>query len=444
MAGTRNNLGGLYREQLRHEEAIREYREAVARRPDRLAFRYHLLRAMNCCPDIDASYAYKTTRAVGEFIENKAPPLFESYQKVSDRIRIGYIGSTLRQHSVAYFLQPIIENHSNQFEVYCYNIGDTEDSTTKRISEECDHYRHLHDQSSESIARQIHRDGINILVELDGYTELVTLAVLAHSPAPVQVSWIGYPETTGMTRIRYRIVDNFTDPPGGVADGLCTEQLIRMTTGFSVYSAPSDSPDVEKAPALEKGNVTFGSFNLPLKMNPRVIETWARILHAIPSSTLLLKHGSFEKKSMVENIYSAFGAHGLDRERLLLSGFEATMNEHLRRYHEIDIALDPFPYNGTTTSLEALWMGVPVITIAGEKHVSRIGVSLMSNIGHPEWIAEDCDQYVAIARKLALDLEKLDSIRLELREKMSSSPLMDGPTFVTELEQKFMEILRWK
>jgi predicted O-linked N-acetylglucosamine transferase (SPINDLY family) len=175
-------------------------------------------------------------------------------------------------------------------------------------------------------------------------------------------------------------------------------------------------------------------------MNPGVIETWARVLQAVPGSRLLLKHGSFDKKSMADNIYSAFGAHGVARERLMLSGFEATTKEHLCRYHEVDIALDPFPYNGTTTSLEALWMGVPVITLAGEKHVSRVGVSQMSNLGYPEWIADDCDQYVAIAMELASDLEKLMSIRTGLRNKMSDSPLMDSQTLVKELEQKFLEI----
>jgi len=440
-AVTRKNLGVLYVEQLRHEEAVKEYRQAIALQPGSFAFRSSLTKALGCCPQTDPHDDFEVFRSTSEIIENNTSLLFDTYSKANNRIRIGYLGSTLRQHSVAYFLLPILEHHSDQFEIFCYHIGEREDSMTQRIVENSDHYRHLSGQSAAEIARQIHQDGINILFDLEGYTEqLVTLGVLAHSPAPVQASYLGYPDTTGLARIGYRIVDNFTDPADGIADSLYTEELIRMSTSFAVYSPPIDAPDVNVTPVLRNGYITFGSFNLPIKMNRDVIKLWSRILRTVEGSRLLLKHALFEKKSMVDNIVSAFVAEGVAPERLILSGFDKTSTDHLHRYHEIDIALDPFPFNGMTTSCEALWMGIPIVTLAGEKHLSRVGVSHLTNIGYPDWIATDFDKYVKIAEKLASDTQTLNAIRLGLRKKMSASPLMDGKSFTAELEQRLLDI----
>lgn len=442
-ADIRKNLGVLYREQLRHEEAVQEYRQAVALRPDRMDLRFGLVKALGLCPHTDPHEDFEVFRASSEIIEKNAVRLFDTYAKASNCIRIGYLGSTLRKHSVAYFLLPILEKHSDRFEIFCYHIGELEDSMTQRISGKSDHYRHLSGQSAESIARQIHRDGIDILFDLEGYSELLlTLRVLAHSPAPVQVSYLGLPNTTGLARIGYRIVDCFTDPPGGIADSLYTEKLIRMSKSFAVYSAPVEAPDVKATPALRNGFITFGSFNIPSKMHQDVIKAWARVLQAVPGSRLLLKSWMFEKKSMVDNIVAGFAARGVTPERLILVGFVESTVDHLNYYHEVDIALDPFPFNGMTTSCEALWMGVPIVTLAGEKHLSRVGVSHLTNIGYPGWIAGNHDQYVAIAAELASDPDRLNAIRTGLRKKMSDSPLMDNESFTAELEQKLMEIWR--
>jgi protein O-GlcNAc transferase len=441
VAGFRNNLGLLYRSQLRHQEAVQEQRQAVVLEPGRIDFRKSLVWAMDYCPNTDPHDDFEAIRATGELIENNTPLLFDTYEKVKGRIRIGYLGSTLRKHSVAYFLLPIIEKHTSQFEIFSYHIGELEDSMTRRIAEASDHYRHLSGQSAKDIAHQIHKDGINILVDLEGFSEqLETLPVLAHSPAPVQVSYLGWPNTTGLARVDYRFVDNFTDPPESIADSIYTEQLIRMSASFAVYSAPTDAPDVNATPVLKNGYITFGSFNWSAKMNPEVIKYWALILKAVPDSKLLLKHTSFDLQSVADIVLSAFSAWDVGPERLILDGFSKDTVEHLSRYHEVDIALDPFPFNGMTTSCEALWMGVPVVTLAGERHLSRVGVSLMNNIGYPDWIADDYNGYVAIATKLASDPERLQTIRTGLRKQMSDSPLMDGKKFVEEFEQRLIEI----
>ena len=412
--GTRNNLGILYKKQCRHAESVEEFRKAVKLRPNHIAFRNSLVRAVDYCPNTNPHDDFESLKAAGALIQSSAPVLFNHYAKAGKRLRIGYLGSTLRTHSVAYYLLPIIENHSDQFEIFCYHIGKQEDSMTDRISASSDHYQHLYGHNSESIARRIHKDGINILIDLEGFSGLdETLKVLSHSPAPVQVSYLGWPNSTGITSVGYRFVDHFTDPQGSVADSVYTEQLIRMTASFAVYSPPTDAPDVESTPALRNGFITFGSFNWSVKLNQAVIELWARVLNTVTDSKLLLKHTSFDMESTVENIVSAFASHGIARERLILYEFSETTLEHLSCYHEVDIALDPFPFNGMTTSCEALWMGVPLITLAGEKHLSRVGVSLLENIGYPDWIANNHDQYIAIALELTSDTGKLDTIRKE-------------------------------
>jgi hypothetical protein len=282
----------------------------------------------------------------------------------------------------------------------------------------------------------IRADGIDILVDLAGHTATNRLPVFAHKPAPVQVTWLGYPNTTGLSTMDFRITDAFADPPG-LTDAFHTEKLHRMPECFSCYSAPTDAPDVAPLHAMRTGRVTFGSFNNFAKITPEVINVWSNILKLIPTATLFLKYKNLESVPMTQFIHHQFMTRGVLVSQLRIQGDDASHVEHMNRYNSIDIALDPFPYNGTTTTLDALWMGVPVITLEGASHVGRVGVSQMSNLGLQEMIAHNQNEYVDIAVSLANDLPRIAALRAGMRPRMLASPLMNVARFTSNLERAY-------
>ena len=282
-------------------------------------------------------------------------------------------------------------------------------------------------------------DEIDIFVDLAGHAGLNRLQVFAHKPAPVQVTWLGYPNTTGLTGMDYRITDAFADPPG-MTEAFHSETLVRMPECFSCFKAPLQSPDVAPLPALSSGHVTFGSFNMFSKMTADVLATWARILLRVPNSQLVIKYQGMDSAYMRELIQNIFVGHGVEKERVHTLGRDVSHGEHMARYHTIDIGLDPFPYNGTTTTCDALWMGVPVVVLAGNTHVSRVGVSQMSNLGMQEMIAQNTNEYVDIAAVLANDLPRLAKLRGGLRQRMAASPLNNVPRFTRFLETAYQDM----
>ena len=352
-------------------------------------------------------------------------------------LRIGYVSPDFKQHSVAHFIEPVLAAHDkSKFEVFCYSNNLMADEVTQRIQSACAHWRVIADQSDEVVAKQIREDGIDILVDLAGHTPQNRLLVFARKPAPVQATWIGYPNTTGLTTMDYRITDAFADPVGD-SDRFHTEKLIRLPECFSCFEAPRESPQVGALPALTAGHITFGSFNNPLKFTPDVIEQWSHILKRVPNSRLVLKYQGLDSAFMSTLLREKFGAHGIATQRLDILGKDVSQLEHMNRYNQIDIGLDPFPYNGTTTTCDALWMGVPVVVLAGNTHVSRVGVSQMQNIGLPQLIARDANDYVQIATTLAGDLEKVAALRGGLRARMSKSPLTNVARFTRNVEAAY-------
>jgi len=263
--------------------------------------------------------------------------------------------------------------------------------------------------------------------------------LFARKPAPVQVTWLGYPNTTGLSAVDYRIVDNFTDPPG-MTDPFYSEKLVRMPESFLCYNPERKSPEIGPLPSVQAGHITFGSFNIISKVTPEAAAVWSHILKEVPDSKLLLKAKSLFDKGTREYLGELFHQQGITPERLIFKFHTASYREHLAMYNDIDIALDTFPYNGTTTTCEALWMGVPVVTLAGDRHASRVGMSLLSNIGIPELIAETGDDYVEIATDLARNTSKLLFLRAELRTMLSRSPLSDTERFTKHLEQRYREM----
>ncbi len=260
--------------------------------------------------------------------------------------------------------------------------------------------------------------------------------VFALKPSPIQVTWLGYPNTTGMRTIDYRFTDTIVDPPGE-ADDFHSEKLIRLEHGFLCYQPDSSAPDVAPPPCLEHDYVMFGSFNNLPKINPEVVRVWAEILRRQPGSRLLLKSKILGDLRVREKYLSMFAEQGIPAERLELYDWLPDSNNHLELYHRMDIGLDPFPYNGTTTTCEALWMGVPVITLCGNRHAARVGASIMHHAGLEDLIAHSEEEYIAMASALAQDRQRLIALRGGQRRKMRESQLMDKELFTSTLEKAY-------
>lgn len=357
-------------------------------------------------------------------------------------LRIGYVSPDLRDHPVASFFEPILQEHHRElFETYCYANVQSPDAVTSRLRQRAGHWRDIHGWDQEKVVELIRQDGIDILVDLAGHTTENGLMIFARKPAPVQVTWMGYPNTTGLTAMDYRLTDAISDSPGQT-ERWHSERLIRLPKTFSCYVAPAESPAVGSLPALANGYVTFGSLNNFRKLSEPTIALWARVLRVLPTARLLLKSQGLGQPQTASRLREQFVRAGVEAERLELLGAGLSKTQHMGLYNRIDLALDPFPYNGTTTTCDALWMGVPVVTLAGKTHVARVGLSLVSHFGFPQWAVATPDAYVAKCRELVSDLPGLARLRLGLREQMRLSPLCDAAQFIGHLETVFRDL--WK
>jgi predicted O-linked N-acetylglucosamine transferase (SPINDLY family) len=336
----------------------------------------------------------------------------------------------------------LLERHDHrQFEVFCYSNWPRADAITARFRSSADHWKEISRLNDQQAAKLIRADAIDILVDLSGHTGLNRLLVFAQKPAPVQVSYLGYPGTTGLGTIDYRLTDDLADPVG-LTDQFHTEALHRLPHTNWCFAESGDSPPVEPQPATRQGHLTFGSFNNLAKVTGAMLQVWASILRQVSGSRLLLKAAAFGSAGAQERVRQSFAAQGIDVSRLSLYGPQPDHSAHLALYGQMDIALDTFPYHGTTTTCDALWMGVPVITLAGQTHVSRVGLSLLSNIGLPELVAFTPDQYVQIAVELAKDPNRMDALRRGMRARMLASPLMDAAAFARDMEAAYRQMWR--
>ena len=293
--------------------------------------------------------------------------------------------------------------------------------------------------NDDDLVNLIREDNIDILVDLSGHTAKNRLTIFPRKPAPIQVTWLGYPNTTGLSSIDYRFTDEIADPVGE-ADELHSEELVRLPEGFLCYQG-DESVSMNKAlPCLKRGHVTFGSFNNLTKMGPQVIKVWAKILQAVPDSHLLLKSKQLTDSSTKSRYIELFKQEGISEDRLELHSWMPEKDGHLRLYDHVDIGLDPFPYNGTTTTCEALWMGVPVITMCGDRHSSRVGASILTHVGLEEFIATDIDEYINMAIKYANNMDSIKSIRADLRRNMQNSDLCNADAFAGNVEQAYQNM----
>ena len=434
-----NNTGNALVECGDIPEAMAAYTKAIGSNPGDAAAHSNLLLAMHYRTGLDPAVHY----AAAENRRWKQPATFPQPQIIKrsahrqKRLKIGYLSPDFRKHSVSFFFLPLLKNHNRQmFDIFCYSAVKREDEITRRIQAHADHWRCVVGLPDRLAAERIRSDGIDILVDLSGHTAGNRLPVFGCKPAPVQVTWLGYPGTTGLAAIDYRLTDDIADPPGE-ADKYHSERLIRLPLGFLCYEAPDDAPAVGGLPALRNGFITFGSFNNLPKINGEVIELWSDLLRQVPGSRLLLKSRQFADAHVRQRFLEMFGGCGIAAGRITLLPRVASTAGHLGLYHQVDIALDPFPYNGTTTTCESLWMGVPVITLRGVRHAGRVGVSLLTRLGLTQLVAEDRDAYIDIGIKLAQDIAALANLRSSLRPCMQASCLCDGSAFARSIEHAF-------
>jgi predicted O-linked N-acetylglucosamine transferase (SPINDLY family) len=351
-------------------------------------------------------------------------------------LKVGYVSPDFYNHAVAYFIEPVLANHDrSQVEIFCYHSRTHDDHVTERLRALADHWIPCRNMSDEQLAAQIRADGIDILVDLAGHTGYNRLLTFARKPAPVQVTYLGHPATSGLTAMDYRLTDIHAEPPG-MTEQFNVEQLWRLPEIFCCYRAQDNSPGVIDHPPLEdNGYVTFGCFNNFSKVTDPVLALWARVLDKVPASRLMLEIRSVDDPAFRAQIESRCARLGFPLERLVLVPRKKE-NQYIL-YNRIDIALDPFPCNGGTTSLDTVWMGVPFVTLAGKHFSSRMGVTVLTNAGLPELIAYSEDEYVDIASALALDIDRLKTVRAGLRERVKASPLMDAARFTSHLEQAY-------
>ena len=436
-----SNLANAYLAVGDHDKAIQHYKKALSCAPDNAIANSNYLLSLH----------YKTYQSVKQNFEDHlawatnhcspphthpAPPPEECTKRL---LRIGYLSPDFRKHPVAYFIEPILRHHSAEtVEIYCYSNVQHPDIMTQNL-QAMQHlsWREIAHMDDAEAAALIQADGIDILVDLAGHTSHHRLTLFSLKPAPLQVTYLGYPDTTGLQQIDYRLTDQWADPPG-MTDHLHSEQLYRLPGGFLTYSHPDDCPHCAPLPCRAGNPITFGSFNMISKVNIETIAAWAHILTATPNSRLIIKARGLTDDA-VTTLLTKFATHGIDAARITCLPFTATLREHLELYQHIDIALDPFPYNGTTTTFEALWMGRPVITLAGATHVGRVGASILSRLNLEHLIAHSVEDYIARATQLASNPAQLEQLSSTLRERMIECRLLDGQQFTRMLERGY----RW-
>ncbi|MBS0190634.1 MAG: tetratricopeptide repeat protein [Phycisphaerales bacterium] len=393
---------------------------------------------------VEPERIFELHRRLGSLMTEQVRPLAGSHTNSPDperRLRIGYCSQDFRNRSVGHFIEPILEHHDRErFEVVLYHDMMTEDELTERLKKSAALYVQTQRLSQAEFVAMVRRQGIDILVDLSGHSGSRHTLSMAAKPAPVQFTYLGYPNTTGIPAIDYRIVDAITDPPG--AERLATEKLVRIEGGFLCYRLPGHAGPVAPAPCEKRGSITFGSFNTITKVGKRVLEVWARILGEVPDSRLLLKARGLSSQAARERLIANLQGAGVSRSRIELREETPDPGAHLAMYSEIDVALDTWPYNGTTTTVEALAMGVAVVSIAGETHASRVGMSLLSAVGLSDLCAADEDQYVRVAVDLARDAPRRKQLRESLRPMLLASPLCDEAGFAGRLESVYRDAWR--
>jgi protein O-GlcNAc transferase len=436
------NLGAIFTNVGLFDQAIAACRKAIEIKPDCTIAHDNLLFALHYHPDYDSRAIYKELVQWNAHQAEPLKPFILPHNNNHDpdrRLKIGYVSADFGEHACGLFLEPLLRSHNHQqFEIFCYAQIVKPDKQTPTFQSYADQWRSSVGLSDQQFADQVRRDGIDILVDLKLHTNDNRLLVFARKPAPVQVTWLGYPGSTGLSAIDYRLTDPYLDPPGQ-DDEFYSEKSIRLPDCFWCYDPLTNQPQINELPALQNGFISFGCPNNSPKINQGVLELWIPVLCQVKHSRLIILSNPGEHRRRIINM---FQANGIDSSRVEFLGKRSRL-EYLKLYHRMDIVLDTTPYNGHTTNFDALWMGVPVVSLSGQTVVGRAGRSILTNLGLTELIAETPEQYVEIAVKLAGDLPGLTELRSTLRRRMESSPLMDAQRFTQNMESIYRDIW-WK
>ncbi len=436
-----NNLGNSLKDMGRLEEAIASYRKAIQLKPDHASAHSNLVYTIHFDPAFDAGMIYQEHRAWNDLHAKplrKFVALHKNDRRADRPLRIGYVSPDFRQHAVGRFLYPLIAAHDREnFEIYCYADVRRPDALTELFCQGAIHWRNIVGLSDQAVAKLVLEDQIDVLVDLTMHMARNRMLMFARKPAPVQVTYLAYCSTTGLETIDYRLTDPYLDPPAAT-DNVYSEKSIRLPETYWCYSPQVPSPEITPSPSLGSGQVTFGCLNNFCKVSPPALDVWIEILQKISNSRLIL-HA--HEGSHRQRVWDVLQSRGIDPRRLEFIG-RIPLYDYLQLHQQIDIALDPFPCNGGTTTCDALWMGVPVITLIGRTAVGRGGVSVLHNIGLPELIAESTERYVQIAEDLAGNPARLSELRQGMRDRMRASPLMDPARFARNVEAAYRQMWR--
>ena len=433
-ADTHYNLGIALKELGRYEEAIASYTKAIQLNPDFIEAHNNLL---YCLSEMEATLAMQLEHAqsFGAFITSRVKHQYSNWHHVHNpsKLIIGFVSADLKSHPVGYFLEGLLSHiDRSAFELVAYTNSPKEDELTARIKPLFSKWRSIVGKNDATVAQLMHSDALHILIDLSGHTRGNRLGVFAYKPAPVQVSWLGYWATTGVTEMDYKLGDNYMNPVE--EEAYFSEHIWRLPDSFLCFTPPTESFPIASLPAIANSYITFGCFNQFSKMNDNVVAVWAEILNKVQGAHLFLKTKALGEEAIVKETLERFAAHGIEGSRIILEG-ASPRTEYFASYNRVDIALDPFPYTGGTTSAEALWMGIPVLTRKGiSSPLSRQGESILHSAGMPDWIAVDDEDYISKAVAYSSDVNSLIQLRENLREQVVASPLLDTQRFAHGFE----------
>ncbi len=436
------NLGHGYWEVGLLDEAIASYRKSISANNKDQAAQQNLLFSSHYMPSFGAADIHREHL---KWVERFAAPLaskilpYDNDKSLDRKLKIGYVSPNFREHPISFFIEPILANHDkSKVEVVVFSGVGKPDRITERLRGYCDAWHDVRFLSDDELADLIRRERIDILVDLSLHMEGNRMLVFARKPAPVQVTYLGYPASTGLPTMDYRLTDHYLDP-AKTGERYDIEQVVRLPQSYFCYQPREDAPEVGPLPTRSSDYVTFASLNNLAKVTPAVMTAWAEILQSVPDARLLMKARGMGSSATQERVREFFASKGVESERLELQGW-SDFPEFMSTLNQCDLCLDTFPFNGGTTSCHALWMGLPVVSLAGTRAVSRMGLSILSNIGLENLVTQSTKQYIALAIDLADHPDKIEVIRKSLREKMRNSPLMNAKQFTADLEAAYRKM----
>jgi protein O-GlcNAc transferase len=440
LAAAHNNLGGVLSNMGRIPEALRSYLEAVRLNPSQYQAHSDALFSYNYLRDFSIDRYLQEARRFGSFVSDRAKPKFTSWRtrRFGESIRVGFVSGDLREHAVAYFVEGLIKNLDlERIELLAFPTRNKSDDLTDRIRPFFTKWISVVGESDFDAAKIIHEQGVDVLIDLSGHTGFNRLPVFSYKPAPIQATWLGYFASTGLPEIDYFIGDPHVSPAG---DNECfTEDVWNLPDTWFCFTTPKMAIDTQPPPVHKNGYITFGNFGNLIKVNDDVIDVWAQVLSGVPESKIFLKSKQLADKNIGDMIRNKFVTRGIGSDRLIFEG-RSSRDNYLKAYNKIDIVLDTFPYPGGTTSNEALWMGVPILTLKGDRFLSRLGYSINTNADLPQWVAADKSEYVKKAVTFASDQKMLTEFRSEARARVLATPLFDQVRFARNFENMIRDM----